>query len=613
MRQKILAYLILLLVLISINEVRAQGSVCADIEPFCAGDERLTFPNSNPNNSDQTSGEIGPYYGCLIQTPYPSWFFLQVEDGGDLIFTISQYRNEDLTGAPLDVDFAVWGPFERGQELCGRDALNMQNLIDCSYLPEAVETMTIPNAQSNEVYVVVITNFQQEEGYISLQQVNTNGGSTDCSILDGNLGDNIIVCGEDEYVLDGTSEGVEIYQWYRFNESSGEYELIEGENGPTLTVTESGDYRLEVSDLVGESSDRDDVTVTFYENPLIGETQELYGCEENVENIDLTKNSPDLIQPNPNPSDYEVLYYESEEDIANGDPILFPQNYPFEEGTTIYARVRSLESGCFSEVQSFNLSEYVFPDIQLPESIVFCVDLDGNLLNEVSISRDLGSEFEYEWFIGSEVLSLSPTVLFQEFPGSSALELLITHIDTGCELLLSTIPTAVKRPSSVAIDISGSDFGDGYVIEATPVNDEANEDAAFEYQIDNSPWQSSNIFSEVPPGSHIVKVREINGCGITSSAEFFLVGYPRYFTPNSDGYNDSWNIVSDSNLTVRRLYIFDRYGKMLKQIDPNSGKGWDGTFNGKPLPANDYWFRIEFVDEKTGGLNIYSANFSLIR
>ena len=122
----------------------------------------------------------------------------------------------------------------------------------------------------------------------------------------------------------------------------------------------------------------------------------------------------------------------------------------------------------------------------------------------------------------------------------------------------------------------------------------------YEFSLDDSfgPYQDNPVFNEVPPGVHTVYVRDKNsyytydyGCGI---AEFkvSVIGYKKYFTPNGDGINEKWKILGinfDFNKDSK-VYIFDRYGKLLKQLDPLS-EGWDGTYLGKPMPATDYWFR----------------------
>ena len=103
----------------------------------------------------------------------------------------------------------------------------------------------------------------------------------------------------------------------------------------------------------------------------------------------------------------------------------------------------------------------------------------------------------------------------------------------------------------------------------------------------------------------------MNGCGVTSY-ELFVIDYPPYFTPNGDGYNDTWNISSLNYQANAKIYIFDRYGKLLKQISP-AGDGWDGTFNVNMMPTNDYWFLLEYNDFVTGEPRQLRAHFSLKR
>jgi len=112
-------------------------------------------------------------------------------------------------------------------------------------------------------------------------------------------------------------------------------------------------------------------------------------------------------------------------------------------------------------------------------------------------------------------------------------------------------------------------------------------------------FQSINIFTDVPAGTHTVYVKDLNGCG-TSSQIINVIGIPKFFTPNADGFNDTWNVLgltASKNFNTT-IYIFDRYGKLLKELSPIS-KGWDGTFNGEPMPSDDYWYTIYFEDGRT--------------
>ncbi len=127
------------------------------------------------------------------------------------------------------------------------------------------------------------------------------------------------------------------------------------------------------------------------------------------------------------------------------------------------------------------------------------------------------------------------------------------------------------------------------------------------YQLDNDNFQQSNVFENITPGCHTINVTDLNGCNTISSA-VFIFDYPKFFTPNNDGYNDFWNIFLEN--TDTNLCIFDRYGKFLKKIHQNE-IGWDGTYNGKKLPSTDYWFVLEY--EECGIQRIFKSHFSLIR
>jgi gliding motility-associated-like protein len=76
------------------------------------------------------------------------------------------------------------------------------------------------------------------------------------------------------------------------------------------------------------------------------------------------------------------------------------------------------------------------------------------------------------------------------------------------------------------------------------------------------------------------------------NTDFFI---PKYFTPNNDSNHDYWKVIDNAN-SIKSIYIYNRYGKLLKSLDANS-EGWDGTFNGNPLTTDDYWFVINRQSE----------------
>ncbi len=178
-----------------------------------------------------------------------------------------------------------------------------------------------------------------------------------------------------------------------------------------------------------------------------------------------------------------------------------------------------------------------------------------------------------------------------ECESSQVFEVVTSEVATIDEI------TITETANSIQIRVNATGIGD------------------YEYAIDNrdGPYQDSNTFSNIAFGSHVLYVRDKNGCGITEERivqDLTLEGFPKFFSPNGDGINDFWQYIPPAvsgDLIVVRIQIYNRYGLLLAQIDPNS-RGWDGTFNGRSLPASDYWFRA--TDSAN---NEVSGHFSLKR
>ena len=119
----------------------------------------------------------------------------------------------------------------------------------------------------------------------------------------------------------------------------------------------------------------------------------------------------------------------------------------------------------------------------------------------------------------------------------------------------------------------------------------------YEFSINGNTFQDSPFFENVAPGEYIVLVRDKRNCG-EDFEKIYVLNYPKYFTPNGDGYNDYWTIENLKRLPNLKISIFDRLGKFLFQFSP-SQKGWNGTFNSKNLPATDYWFVLSLENNTT--------------
>jgi len=94
-----------------------------------------------------------------------------------------------------------------------------------------------------------------------------------------------------------------------------------------------------------------------------------------------------------------------------------------------------------------------------------------------------------------------------------------------------------------------------------------------------------------------------------------VLQFPPFFTPNSDGENDYW-VIKGANITFypnSSINIFNRYGKLVAQLEVDD-QGWDGTYGGKLLPSDDYWFNVTLIPADITKPTINKkGNFSLLR
>lgn len=170
-----------------------DNSTCGSAQPFCTGTS-YSYCNTTGVPSLGGSG----IYGCLGSTPNPAFYFLNVETAGPINFTITQ---TSLGGTGLDVDYVIWGPFANQGAMCG--GLAASNIVSCSYSTAAIENATIPSALPGQWYMLLITNFSNQPGYVSFEQTNASSpgaGQTNCNILSVETP----VCSGYTYTLEGS-------------------------------------------------------------------------------------------------------------------------------------------------------------------------------------------------------------------------------------------------------------------------------------------------------------------------------------------------------------------------------------------------------------------------
>lgn len=291
--------------------------------------------------------------------------------------------------------------------------------------------------------------------------------------------------------------------------------------------------------------------------------------------------------------DTKITFHESKNDAALGyQPFADLHNGP--PGTT-YIR---LENGNIcSGIGEMELDMPALPDINLDETLDVCLS-DFPIKIDGGVDATERQNYSYEWLSGEQ--SYDKTVAI---PGDYYLT--ITDKSSLCSTVKSIQVNAVDAPQVKLIALEEHSTAH---MATVVLNNEGN----FEYALGSAfgPYQSSPEFDGLAPGTYTVYVRDLNNCNVVQK-NFFIFGFPRFFTPNADGDSDVWEIkgINKADFTYSDIQIFNRFGKLLAVI-PADGH-WDGTYGGRLLPSDDYWFNISVTDSDNITTN-YTKHFSLI-
>ena len=296
----------------------------------------------------------------------------------------------------------------------------------------------------------------------------------------------------------------------------------------------------------------------------------------------------------------EVNYYltelgallEDADELLNKD---YRLKTPYEQ--IVYARAEN-NNQCFA-ISAVTLRVNRRPDFRLPEDAYYCAadypDLHTYIPDYSNI--DTTRNYTYHWYPEGQ----TTPELMTNLTGEHTLR--VTDIETGC--FREETFTIIEKELAIieSIEVTDASENNTAVIEVTG-------NGNYELALDDSigPYQDGGTFTGLQPGFHTVYVRSKEGCGIVEE-EFSIIGFPKYFTPNGDGYHDYWNVKGISELVQPNtlVRVFNRYGKLIKELNPLS-EGWDGTFAGENLPADDYWFRVLLEDGRE-----FKSHFTLKR
>jgi gliding motility-associated-like protein len=302
--------------------------------------------------------------------------------------------------------------------------------------------------------------------------------------------------------------------------------------------------------------------------PIANQPNDLMACDDDFDGIlefDLTQQNSTILG-NQSPNEFSISYYNSETNAINDiQPI--NTNYVAFNNETIFVRLENNITRCYA-IRKFSTIVNVLPFAPIADQVICLNDLPLVVSAETNNPLDT-----YSWSTNStspeteifEIGSYSVTITNQ-YGCENTIILNITESETATIEVIETID--FSDPNNITVTING--VGD------------------YLYQLNNGSLQTSNVFQNVPIGYNTITIVDQNGCA-QITREVLIIDTPKHMTPNNDGDYDTWHIVGAETLTGTVIYIFDRYGKLLKQLNHNS-PGWDGTYNGNDMPTGDYWY-----------------------
>ncbi|MEN3324850.1 T9SS type B sorting domain-containing protein [Mariniflexile soesokkakense] len=312
------------------------------------------------------------------------------------------------------------------------------------------------------------------------------------------------------------------------------------------------------------------------------------GTEDGLHIFNLKEAETEILKGIPN-SNLGIAFYLTYEDAlleTNRLPLYFTNTQPYNQ--TIFARAENANA-CYG-ISKVDLVVQKLPNVEAYGRDYYCLNkfpeykiLDAGLID------DNPNKYTYLWNDGDTTHQIPINKI-------GIYTVTITSKETGCSkersIVVETSNTATFK------EINVEDVTQNNVITVIVTGEGVYNYALYDTKNNlYKPYQESNTFDNVYPGLYHVYVKDIeNNCGFVWE-QVSVIGYPKFFTPNNDGVNDTWNVIGISEMFQpnTKILIFNRFGKLIKELDP-LGDGWNGLLNGQKLPSDDYWFSVNLQD-----------------
>lgn len=266
----------------------------------------------------------------------------------------------------------------------------------------------------------------------------------------------------------------------------------------------------------------------------------------------------------------------------------------------------SANAACFDQ-KNFNISVYPLKNLALNNGAI-CVDsITGELLQSYLMISGLNPiTYTVKWYLNGVLMGTGTNYNATQEGIYDVIIIKNTPvIGNDCGYNPTTVVVEKSSAPIASVSVSGA-FEDSIDVIVTISGGLG----TYEFQMDGGPFQTDTVFHNVDSGIHTINIKDTKGNCSTISLLVHVIKYPNYFTPNGDSYHDTWNIIDLAFQPDAVLYIYDRYGKFIKELKTN-GPGWDGNYNGNPLPSTDYWFQVFY--KLNGSAQEFRSHFSMKR
>ncbi|WAC01853.1 hypothetical protein N7U66_18610 [Lacinutrix neustonica] len=230
------------------------------------------------------------------------------------------------------------------------------------------------------------------------------------------------------------------------------------------------------------------------------------------------------------PANYNITFYTSITDaFAENNSIDGNFDNTIQQSQTIAVKVTTDTNQCYA-ITELTLRVLSTPKLMPDQTFIYCINrFPETVTLESGITNGMPSSYSFQWFLnGTDTGMTSATIEANDI----GIYTVIVMSPNGCSNTREVTLTPSNAPTIESIAFTELTTNNTVTVTVSG-------DGDYEFALDTESdiYQHANTFLGIEPGFHTLFVRDKKGCG-SASVEFSILGFPKFFTPNGDGYHD---------------------------------------------------------------------------